>query len=214
GGTGDPLPGLGGLGDTILHADTYWAALAIAVLGLLSVYALLRSRWGLVLAAVRDNEVGARSIGSRVTAAKRIVYVLAAGGCGAAGAMIAISQLNVEPSNVFNVQWTAYMIFAVLIGGFGTIEGPVIGSIVFIVLQQQLAQYNAWYLIVLGSIAMLIAIWARQGLWGLFAERVPIHFFPVGYYVHQEKVVPRRGIRRLVMGPVKPAADVPNEGLR
>lgn len=205
GGTGDPLPGLGGLGNTVLRADTYWAALAVVVLALLSVYALLRSRWGLVLAAVRDNEVGARSVGSRVTAAKRIVYVLAAGGCGAAGAMIAISQLNVEPSNVFNVQWSAYMIFAVLIGGLGTIEGPIVGSIVFIVLQQRLAQYNAWYLIVLGSVAVAIAIWARQGLWGLLAERAPIRLFPVGFYVHQEQVVPRRGVARIVLGPVKAA---------
>jgi branched-chain amino acid transport system permease protein len=204
GGTGAPLPGLDGLGSTVLRADTYWAALTIAVLSLGSVYLLLRSRLGLVLTAVRDNEVGARSVGARVTAAKRAVYLLAAAGCGAAGAMIAISQLNVEPSNVFNVQWTAYMIFAVLIGGLGTIEGPIIGSIVFIVLQQTLAQYNAWYLIVLGLLAMAIAIWARRGLWGLVTTRVQLRFFPVGYHLHlDEGVTERRGLLRLVLGPAR-----------
>jgi branched-chain amino acid transport system permease protein len=184
GGTGAPVPGLAGFGPTLLLNYTYWMALGVTLLSIFSVYLLLRSRLGLVLTAVRDNEAGARSVGSRVGAAKRAVYVLAAAGCGAAGAVIAISQLDVEPGNVFNVQWTAYMIFAVLIGGLGTIEGPVVGSVVFIVLQQSLAQYNAWYLIILGGIAMAMAIWARKGIWGLVSAKIPVHFFPVGYYVH------------------------------
>ncbi len=75
------------------------------------------------------------------------------------------------------------MIFAVLIGGLGSIEGPVIGAVVFFVLQQTLAQYNAWYLIVLGCVAMAMALWARRGIWGLLTSRVPVQFFPVGYYV-------------------------------
>jgi branched-chain amino acid transport system permease protein len=205
GGTGAPVPGLDGFGPSLLLNYTYWLALGVAVLAVISVYMLLRSRLGLVLTAVRDNETGARSIGSRVGAAKRVVYVLAAAGCGAAGAVIAISQLDVEPGNVFNVQWTAYMIFAVLIGGLGSIEGPVIGSVVFIVLQQSLAQYNAWYLIILGGIAMAMAIWARHGIWGLISARVPVHFFPVGYYVHTDDgTAPRRGPRRLLLGAKRP----------
>jgi branched-chain amino acid transport system permease protein len=204
GGTGAPLPGLSNIGATLLGAYTYWAALAIAAISIVAVYVLMRSRLGLVLTAVRDNEVGARSVGAPVMGAKRIVYMLAGGGAAAAGAMIAISQLNVQPGNVFNVQWTAYMIFAVLIGGIGTIEGPILGSIVFIVLQQTLAQYNAWYLIVLGGLAMAIAIWARQGLWGLFTSKVPLRLFPVGYYVHAGPgVTERRGPLRFVLGPAR-----------
>ena len=178
GGTGAPVTGLDGFGPTLLLNYTYWTALGVALLCVISVYLLLRSRLGLVLTAVRDNEAGARSVGSRVGAAKRAVYVLAAAGCGAAGAVIAISQLDVEPGNVFNVQWTAYMIFAVLIGGLGTIEGPVVGSVVFIVLQQSLAQYNAWYLIILGGIAMVMAIWARKGPVGPCRGQSPRAFFP------------------------------------
>ena len=202
GGTGAPVPGLDGIGPSALLNYTYWTALGTALLSVGAVYLLLRSRLGLVLTAVRDNEIGARSLGARVGAAKRAVYVLAAAGCAAAGAVIAISQLDVEPGNVFNVQWTAYMIFAVLIGGLGSIEGPVIGSVVFIVLQQSLAQYNAWYLIILGGVAMAMAIWARRGLWGLFSAKVPVSFFPVGYYVHMGgSASPRRGPMRLWPGP-------------
>jgi len=201
GGTGAPVPGLDGFGPTTLLRYTYWLALGVTALSVLSVYVLLRSRLGLVLTAVRDNEVGARSIGARVMAAKRVVYVLAALGCAGAGAVIAISQLDDEPGNVFNVQWTAYMIFAVLIGGLGTIEGPVIGAVLFFVLQQNLANYNAWYLIILGSVAMVMAIWARRGIWGLFTAKVPVHLFPVGYYVHMGDGVPQR--RGLVRGPAR-----------
>jgi branched-chain amino acid transport system permease protein len=183
GGTGAPVPGLYGFGPEQLLRYTYWSALGVTVVAVASVYILLRGRLGLVLMAVRDNEVGARSLGARVMSAKRVVYVLAAAGCAGAGAVIAISTLDVEPGNVFNVQWTAYMIFAVLIGGLGTIEGPVLGAIVFFVLQQALAQYNVWYLIILGSVAVAMALWARRGLWGLVTSRLPLQLFPVGYYV-------------------------------
>jgi hypothetical protein len=96
------------------------------------------------------------------------------------------------------------MIFAVVIGGLGSIEGPVIGSVVFFVLQQTLANYDVWYLIILGSVAMAMAIWARRGLWGLFTAKVPVHLFPVGYYVHMDDgVTERRGLSRLVLGPAR-----------
>jgi branched-chain amino acid transport system permease protein len=75
------------------------------------------------------------------------------------------------------------MIFITIIGGIGTIEGPIIGTVVFFVLQQTLSQYGAWYLIVLGLVAMAVAIWAPRGLWGLISDRLGIRLFPVGYYL-------------------------------
>jgi branched-chain amino acid transport system permease protein len=189
---------------TLLGAETYWGALAVAVVTVAGIYVLLRSRLGLVLTAIRDNEIGARAVGARVSRAKRTVYLVAAAGCAAAGAMVAISQLNVQAANVFNIQWTAYMIFAVLIGGIGSIEGPIVGSIVFIVLQQTLAQYNAWYLIILGSLAIVMAIWVRGGLWSLLTSKLPVHLFPVQYLLRNEpNATLRRGLPRLLAGPVK-----------
>jgi branched-chain amino acid transport system permease protein len=204
GGTGAALPGLGDVGPTLLGAETYWATLAVAVAAVLGVYILLRSRLGLVLTAIRDNEVGARSIGAKVKSAKRTVYLVAAAGCAGAGAMVAISQLNVQAANVFNVQWTAYMIFAVLIGGIGSIEGPIIGSVIFIVLQQTLAQYNAWYLIGLGSVAIVMAIWVRGGIWSFVTSRVPVQLFPVGYlWRNRDDEIERHGVMRVLLGAVK-----------
>ena len=183
GGTGMPLPGLSGLSPALLTAYTYWAGLAVTVVALTSIYLLLRGRLGLVLTAIRDDEVAARSSGARVGLARLLVFVVAGAGCGAAGAVLAISQLQVQPGAVFSVQWTAEMAFATIIGGLGTIEGPILGTVVYMVLQQTLASYNAWYLIILGLVAILVALFARRGLWGLVDEHLNVRLFPVGYWL-------------------------------
>jgi len=185
GGTGTNVPHLDGYDPVVLRALTYWAALVVAALTLAACYIVLRSRIGIALTAVRDDETAARAVGVHVPRAKRIVYLVAALGAGAAGALLAISQLNVQPNNVYGVQWSAYMIFVVLIGGIGTMEGPIIGTIVFFVLQQTLANEGAWYLIIVGSIAVAMAVWARQGLWGLL-DRWGLRLFPVGYRVERD----------------------------
>lgn len=183
GGTGLPLPGVTGFNPTLLTAYTYWAGLAVAVLAMAAVYLLLRGRLGLVLTAIRDDEVAARSSGVRVGLARLLVYVVAGIGCGAAGAVLAISQLQVQPSAVFDVSWTAEMAFAVIIGGLGTIEGPIVGTAVYMVLQQTLASFNAWYLIILGLVAIVVALFARRGLWGLVDDHLSFRLFPVGYWL-------------------------------
>jgi branched-chain amino acid transport system permease protein len=196
GGTGEPLPGLTGMDPAVLTADTYWAALVIAVLAIGSVYFLLRSRVGLVLTAIRDDERAARSSGVRVGTARLLVFVVAAAGCGAAGGVLAIQQLQVVPGTsggVFSVQWTAEMAFAVIIGGIGTIEGPIVGTAVYIVLQQTLESYNAWYLIILGLVAIVIAIFARRGLWGTVDDQFNIRLLPTGYYLWPAGETRRRG---------------------
>jgi ABC-type branched-subunit amino acid transport system permease subunit len=193
-GTGLPLPGLSGFSTAILGADIYWAALAVTVVALATTYLLLRGRLGLVLTAIRDDEVAARSSGARVGLTRMIVFVIAGIGCGAAGGVLAISQLGVQPAGVFSISWTAEMAFAVIIGGLGTIEGPILGTAVFMVLQQTLASYNAWYLIIFGSVAILVALFARRGLWGLVDEYAHVRLFPVGYWLWTGSEG-RRGLR-------------------
>ena len=191
-GTGAPLPGLSAISPTLLEADTYWIGLAVSVLALGAMYLLLRGRLGLVLTAIRDDEVAARSSGSRVGLARMLVFVVAGIGCGAAGGVYVISQLGVQPSAAFSVQWTAEMAFAVIIGGLGTIEGPIIGTVVYMVLQQTLASYNAWYLIILGLVAIIVALFARRGLWGLIDDRLNVRLFPVGFWLRTGDAASRR----------------------
>ena len=200
GGTGMPLPGFAGLDPTLLTAYTYWAGLAVTVVALVGIYLLLRGRLGLVLTAIRDDEAAARSSGARVGLARMLVFVVAGAGCGAAGALLAISQLQVQPGAVFSVQFTAEMAFVTIIGGLGTIEGPIVGTAVYMILQQTLASYNAWYLIILGLVAIVVTLFARRGLWGLVDTHLNVRLFPVGYYLRLDeerpralRVLPRRG---------------------
>jgi branched-chain amino acid transport system permease protein len=185
GGTGMSLQGLLWSDTNLLSADTYWVALAVAVLAIGGTYLLLRSRIGLVLTAIRDDERAARSSGVRVGFARALVFIVAAVGCGAAGGVLAIQQGRVSPAagGVFDITWTAEMAFAVIIGGLGTIEGPIVGTIVYMVLFETLQHYNAWYLIILGLVAIGITLFARRGLWGLLDEKLNIRLFPVGYYL-------------------------------
>src|SRR5438105_10775100 len=122
---------------------------------------------GLDLTAIRDNEMAARSSGVQVTWAKRVVYVVSAAGCAAGGALLIISQLNVVASAIFSVGWSAKMIFIALIGGLGSIEGPIVGTAIYTVIQQTLAHFGAWYLILLVTVAVLIAMSLPWGIWGV-----------------------------------------------
>jgi ABC-type branched-subunit amino acid transport system permease subunit len=200
GGTGMALPGFAGFDPALLTAYTYWAGLAVTVVTLVAIYVLLRGRLGLVLTAIRDDEVAARSSGARVGLARMLVFVVAGAGCGAAGAVLAISQLQVQPGAVFSVQFTAEMAFVTIIGGLGTIEGPILGTMVYMVLQQTLASYNAWYLIILGLVAVVVTLFARRGLWGLVDTHLNVRLFPVGYWLRLgeesprgRRTLPRRG---------------------
>ena len=160
---------------------TYSLTLAFTVLMLGIVFGLLRSRTGAALQAIRDDEEAASSVGVRVVSNKRILFVVAAVGCGAAGAMTLASTLFVQPQSIFGVPWTAYMIFMVLVGGLGTFEGPILGAILFFVIQQEFADQGAWYLIGLGVAAIAFALLLPRGIWGLVESRWHIQLLPVGY---------------------------------
>jgi branched-chain amino acid transport system permease protein len=161
-----------------------WLPLCAGVGGVLVVYLILRSRLGLALTAIRDNEQGAESLGVNVLRAKVIVYLVAAFGCAFAGAVVYLNLLRIQPDAAFTVNWTVYMIFIVVIGGIGTIEGPILGTALFVVLQELLADYGTWYLIALGAVAVVVMLWAPGGLWSLVLRRFDLRLFPVQRRVH------------------------------
>lgn len=158
---------------------TLWMAIALGAGATLGVYLLLRSRYGLALTAVRDNEAAAESLGVLVHRAKWLVYIASAIGCGMVGALIFITKLRISPEAAFSIDWTVTMFFIVVIGGIGTIEGPLLGALVYFVLREVLSDYGSWYLIVLGSVAVAFMLWAPRGIWGVVARRFDLHFFPV-----------------------------------
>jgi branched-chain amino acid transport system permease protein len=187
GGTGISLTGLNVYAPDRRQAYTYWLALACAAVLLAAVYLLLRTRLGASLQAIRDDEEAAASVGISVMRAKRILYLLAAVGCGAAGALTLANTLFIQTQAVFGVQWSAYMIFMVLVGGLGTVEGPIVGAIVFFLIQNKFADYGAWYLVGLGATAIAFALFLPRGLWGTVETRLRVRLLPVGYFLRKVK---------------------------
>lgn len=179
GGSGVSIASVGSIPRAGREAAIYWLALAVAVGAIAMVYLLLRSRRGLALTAIRDDETGAEGLGVNVFRSKLWVYLIAAFGCGLTGAVIYLNLLRAQPEAAFSLNWSALMIFAVVIGGVGTIEGPIIGAVIFFTLQQLLADYGSWYLILIGVIAALVVVWARHGVWGAVVGRWPVDLFPV-----------------------------------
>ena len=139
-GTGISLSQLYQYDPNYRQAYTFWLALAFTAVFLAALFFLLRSPLGASLQAIRDDEDAARSLGVRVTARKRLLFVLAGFGCAAAGVLIVANTLFIEPSSVFSVQWSAYMIFMVLVGGLGTFEGPILGAILLFAIQTTFTQ--------------------------------------------------------------------------
>lgn len=158
---------------------TYWLALGVAVLAVAGLVALLRSRWGLAIRTVRDNEASAQSVGVDVAAIKRLVFVLAAAMTSGAGAVVYLNTMFVTSSAAFAVDWSALIIFVVIVGGIGSVEGPILGVLLYFALREWLADYGTWYIITLGLIAIATMVWAPQGLWGLLAKRWGLSLFPV-----------------------------------
>ena len=158
----------------------YWIALAQVAAILFAIVWLLRSRYGLALTAIRDNELGARSNGVDVARIKYAVYVAVAFGTAMVGALIFLQKIRISPDTAFSVNdWTAFVIFITVIGGIGRIEGPIIGTVIFFLLRQTLADLGAIYLLILGAVAIAVMLYAPKGLWGLIADRFGWQVFPL-----------------------------------
>lgn len=179
GGSGVSMTTAGQIERGTREAGVFWLALAVAVGSIVLVYLLLRSRHGLALTAIRDDETGARGLGVNVFRSKLWVYILAAFGTGVTGAVIYLNLLRLQPEAGFSLNWSALMIFAVVIGGLGTIEGPIVGAVIFFALQQFLSDYGTWYLILIGALAAGVVVFAQRGLWGTFVRRRAVDLFPV-----------------------------------
>ncbi len=159
----------------------YWLSLGSMLALLAAIFLLLRSPFGASVQAIRDDEEAAASIGVRVLAAKRTVFILAAFGCALAGVLWLATSITFQPKTNFGVQWTAYMILMTLVGGLGTFEGPILGALFFFVVQNEFGENGVWYMAGLGVVAILFALFLPRGLWGEIEARTGLRLLPVGY---------------------------------
>jgi branched-chain amino acid transport system permease protein len=187
GGSGTSLTALRGIAKATRESVTFWTALACVAASVGLVYLFLRSKQGLALLAIRDNEVAAESQGVPVQRMKLAVYVVAALGAGLAGALYFVGNLRISPDAAFSVNWTAFAIFMVVIGGIGRIEGPIVGALIFWALNKLFSDYGTWYLLGLGLLAIVVTIFFKQGLWGWAQQRWGWTLFPTSRHL---KVTP------------------------
>ncbi len=179
GGSGRTLAAAGAIESSLRENFTYWLAVAIGLGSVALVYYLVRSHTGLGLTAIRDSEIAAAGLGVNINRMKLLVYIISAFVTGVTGGLIYLNNLRITPNAAFNVQWSAFMAFIVVIGGLGSIEGPIIGAIIFFILREYLSSYAEWSLILLGSIAVVMMLAAPKGVGGLLQQYFGFELFPI-----------------------------------
>ncbi len=150
---------------------SFWIAAALGLASIAGLQLLMRSRLGLAMTAVRDNEVAAQSVGIDVQRVRLVAFIISGSLSALAGAVYFMGGMFLIPTAAFDVNWVVMMLFATLVGGIGTIGGPVIGVLVWFALRELLATSlgisGGWTLIAMGAVAVLISLWAPRGLLGL-----------------------------------------------
>jgi branched-chain amino acid transport system permease protein len=182
--------------DTIVYLMTIGVSLFVFAI----VYLLLRSRYGLALTAIRDSEPASASLGVNTFRTKFIIYLATAACTGLTGGLIFLQKLRISPEAGFSINdWTVVVIFMVVIGGIGTLEGPFVGMLIYIVLRELLADYGAIYLMLMGAIAIVVMLKAPFGIWGWVIQKYDLQLFPVS--------------RRLALAPAERHSSEPKDPL-
>jgi branched-chain amino acid transport system permease protein len=171
-------------------ATIYWLGFVLAAFALGSTYLLLRSRFGVGLMAMRENEESAASVGVNVARARILCFLGVAPVLGITGALITLQKLRIAPQASFSiVDWSVLITFIVVIGGIGTIEGPVLGTIFFFVLREYLSDLGTWHLILLGTFSIAIILIDRRGIWGLVRRfALPADLIPIAHRSSSENM--------------------------
>jgi branched-chain amino acid transport system permease protein len=159
----------------------YWLLCGLGIGTLVAAYTLIRSKPGLALMALRDNPTAAVSVGVNIRRIRFWTYVLVAALTAVVGAIIFLQKLRVSPQAAFSLQdWTVAVIFIVVIGGIGRLEGAIVGTAVYFLLRETLSGYGVTYLIVLGVVAILVVSFSGGGIWGYVERRLGWSFLPTG----------------------------------
>ena len=149
----------------------YYAAFIMGAGALAVVYAILRSRIGLGLMAMRDDEEVSETMGVEIFRSKLFCFLVAAFITGTTAGVLYVFQIFIQPYKAFAIDWTVVLVFIVVIGGIGTIEGPIVGAFLYVFFSQYLAEYAHISLLLLGIIAITIILVAPKGIMGTLQEK-------------------------------------------
>ena len=144
----------------------YYIMLGIAASISILIVVILRTKLGIGLRAIRDNEDGAQNMGVNTFKTKLYAFLISAFTAGLIGGIHATKLGAIEPYSIFGMAWTTTMINIVIIGGIGTIIGPIIGAIFITLLSENLATFYTYHLIITGVILILAIRFMPSGIWG------------------------------------------------
>ena len=159
------------------HQQMYYLAFAVVVMTFAVVYILLRSKTGLALMAIRDNDLAAEVRGISLYGTKLRCFLISSFMTGIIGAALYINQGQILPDAAFSIDWTISMVFIVIIGGMGTLEGPIIGAVIFVLLRQRLFSFPGYSMAILGILAILIVLIAPRGIMGTILDKTGFELF-------------------------------------
>lgn len=157
----------------------YFIAFGVGLIALIAVVVILKSKFGLGLMAMRDNDAASEIRGVKLYKSKLICFLISSGITGVAGAALYLNLSYIKPTVGFSIDWTVSMVFIVVIGGMGTIEGPIIGAIIFVILRQLLYNFSGFSMLILGIIAVVMIIVAPKGIMGLINKKHEFDLFGV-----------------------------------
>ncbi len=197
GGSGQSLTVMAHIDRSTREIGVYLIAATVLIGASVAINLLLRSRFGLGLTALRDSEDAAESQGVDVKVLKLQVYTLASFGAGLVGAVYFTSILRISPSAAFDANWSVAAIFIVVIGGIGTLEGPILGTAIFFALRWLLAEYGTWYWLVMGAVAVAVVVFAPAGVWGYVRTRWDLQLLPLQRRLILSGPEPQRSVQTL-----------------
>ena len=152
--------------ENLTMTHIYWLAILVGVASVFIMRAILSSKMGMGLAATRDNDGAASSLGVNIFKLKLIAFMISAFVTAIAGSIFFMYQGYISPTVGFSMKWTMTMILATVVGGISTEIGPIIGTVIAVSLHFVLARYAGISLIIQGVLLIVIMLLAPNGIMG------------------------------------------------
>lgn len=153
-------------------SQLYYLAMLVGIGSVALVYWLMRSKLGLALMAMRNDPGASETSGVSVFRNKLYCYLISSFCTGITAGVLYLNMVFIQPYKAFGIEWTVAMLFIVVIGGIGTIEGPIIGAVIYVLLQQYLSDYASVSMLLLGVVAILIMLIVPKGIMGTIQEKL------------------------------------------
>jgi branched-chain amino acid transport system permease protein len=147
----------------------YYLCLGCLLGGIYLIWRIVNSRFGMVVQGLRSNEQRMQAIGFPATRYRLVCFVISGTLCGLAGALLANNTDFISPAVMY---WTRSgdLMVMVILGGMGSLFGPVIGAIVYLALEEFLSRFTEYWALILGPLLLIIVLFGRGGIFGLLGR--------------------------------------------